>query len=800
MGACGILLCGASFAETSPPPAAQNAAAPEGLEEIIVTGRKRAESLQEIPVAVSAISADQIQRQDLTSLEKIAATTPQLTVGRASSGSGAQISMRGIGSNSTSIGIDQSVATVIDGAYSGVGRVIYEGFFDLDGVEILKGPQALFFGKNATAGVISLKTKDPGDHEEGLVRGSYEFYSQTGTMEAVYSTPITDTLGVRVAIRGSKMWGGYYDNYSPVINYATTDLVSGATTNHSASEAASKMPGEKEGLGRITIKWKPNNDLTATLKLNIDNNDVNDNSWNYMSYACANGFSTLSPTVRCTNDNFVVHQNNLPAAIASATQFAGDGNLYNHFNSYNGIGTINYNMSKASLDSVFFYDRNSNGWLCNCAYQTGPIWADEHSTWRAFSNETRLSTHLDLPVNFLLGSYFQSTQRNFDQNVLFAGAQNTAAPPGYEYVAYAKDSKTRGKTYSLFGQATWKFLNDLELAGGVRYIDEQKNSYFVQPYVNPSLTSLFVPDTFVRADQTFINFSPEATISYHATQNINMYAAYKTAYKSGGLSNSGIYSALSKAPYDDFTFDPEKASGFEVGLKTVLFDNQLRFNTTVYRYRYTNLQVDFFNSPTFAFLTINAGAAISRGIEEEFEYAPHWLPGVTFNASVNYNDSRYKNFIGPCYSGQSVQNGCPLPTGPGGFPQQDLSGAPTSVAPKWTATLGGYYERPLTGSLDIGLGADARFSSDYLASPLGNQLSRVGSYTTMEASVRVKTQDKKWEAALLGKNLTNRQYYLGAQDAPATGSGTGTVNGISADQSGYGTLPRQLSIEATYRF
>jgi iron complex outermembrane receptor protein len=793
----GLLRSAPATADNAP---SAGAATETGLEEIIVTGRKRNESLQEIPVAVSALSAEQIDRQDLTSLEKIAAVTPQLTVGRASSGSGAQISMRGIGSNSTSIGIDQSVATVIDGAYSGVGRVIYEGFFDLAGVEILKGPQALFFGKNATAGVISLKTADPGDKPEGLVRGNYEFYSQEGTVEGIYSTPITDTLGIRVAVRGAKMWGGYYNNFSPTFDYATTDVATGQTTSNIAAQAASKMPGEKEGLGRITLKWKPNDALTGTLKLNIDQNKVNDNSWNYMSFACANGYSTLSPTVPCTNNNFVVHQNNLPAAIARVTPYAEDGNLYNDFKSWNGIGTIEYNMSQASLTSVTFYDRNKNDWLCNCAYQTGPIWATEQSTWRAFSNETRLATHFDGPLNLLVGTYYQTTQRNFDQNVLFAGAENSAAPPGDQYVAYSKDSKTSGKTYSVFGQVQWKFLEDFEAAAGVRYIDEKKNSYFVQPYVNPTLLALFVPDTFIRADQTFINFSPEATLSYHATRNINLYAAYKTAYKSGGLSNSGIYSALSKTPVQDFTFDPEKASGFEFGVKTVLFDNQLRFNTSIYRYRYTNLQVDFFNSPTFAFLTINAGAAISRGIEEEFEFAPRWLPGATLNASINYNDSRYKDFIGPCYSGQSVQNGCPIPTGPGGFPQQNLSGDPTSVAPKWTATLGGYYETPLTGEFDLGVGANARFSADYLASPLGNQLSRVGSYTTIDASARVKTHDQRWELALLGKNLTNRQYFLGAQDAPATGSGTGTVNGISADQSGYGTLPRRLELEATYRF
>ncbi|WP_374648923.1 TonB-dependent receptor plug domain-containing protein, partial [Rhizorhabdus sp.] len=124
-----------------------------GLEDIVVTARKRQESVQSVPVAVTAISGDLVLKRDITSIEKIAAATPNLNVGRASNGSGAQLTLRGIGSSSTSIGIEQSVAVVVDGAYYGQGRIIQEGFFDLQRIEVLKGPQALFFGKNATAGV-----------------------------------------------------------------------------------------------------------------------------------------------------------------------------------------------------------------------------------------------------------------------------------------------------------------------------------------------------------------------------------------------------------------------------------------------------------------------------------------------------------------------------------------------------------------------------------------------------------------------------------------------------------------------
>ncbi|MBK8272973.1 MAG: TonB-dependent receptor plug domain-containing protein [Sphingomonadales bacterium] len=124
-------------------------------------------------------------------------------------------------------GVEQSVAVIVDGAYYGHGRTIDEGFFDLARVEVLKGPQALFFGKNATAGVISITTADPGDAFEGLAKVGYEFRSQSVYAEAVASGPISDTLGIRVALRGSKMYGGYTKNRATQAFYNTIDVATG---------------------------------------------------------------------------------------------------------------------------------------------------------------------------------------------------------------------------------------------------------------------------------------------------------------------------------------------------------------------------------------------------------------------------------------------------------------------------------------------------------------------------------------------------------------------------------------------
>jgi len=198
-----------------------------GLEEIVVTARKRVENVQNIPVAVTALTGAKLEQYDLASLENIAAATPQLTVVRGSSGSGADLSLRGIGSNFTSIGIEQSVAVNIDGVYYGQGRIINEGFFDMRQVEIYKGPQALFYGKNATAGAIAFTSADPGDTFQAMGRFGYEFTSEQKIFEGYVSGPINDKIALRLAVRGTDMSGGYVENLAPATTYTTVDVANG---------------------------------------------------------------------------------------------------------------------------------------------------------------------------------------------------------------------------------------------------------------------------------------------------------------------------------------------------------------------------------------------------------------------------------------------------------------------------------------------------------------------------------------------------------------------------------------------
>ncbi|MBF9152365.1 TonB-dependent receptor [Novosphingobium jiangmenense] len=830
-GAFGLLMAGTALAlpavaqaQDRPEEPQTEAAEQGGIQDIVVTARKRTETTQDVPVAVTAISAATIQKYDLTSLERIAASTPSFVVGRSPSGSGATLVLRGIGSNTTSIGLEQSVAVIVDGAYYGQGRTINEGFFDLGRLEILKGPQALFFGKNATAGVVSITTADPGDELEVIARAGYEFRARQMVGEAIISTPLSDTLGVRLAIRGSKMNRGYFKQIGTDQTYPTLDRTSTSQvvtpTNHVSGPAGDGR--SEEFYVRGTVKWEPTDQFTATIKANYGTNNSNNPAASSVLYNCPTGKSAGNPAIPCARA-FQSSANRFPSAIAATVPFANkDGQTGNQYKSWAINANLAYEMDHVTLTSVTNYNWNRNIFQFDgdSVSRSGApgVFATEWSTFHAFSEELRALTSYDGPVNLMVGGYYQKTKRDYLAWTASGGLENSNAPqPFQRYLANSKDSETEGETIAGFGQVIYKPVDRVELTGGVRYTHETKDSYFLQPYSHPVRVTqgIFLPGTTIRSNQTFNDWSPEVTFSFKPTSDINIWGAYKTAYKSGGFSNSGILSPNAGLP--DFEFDPEKARGFEGGIKTMLMDRQLRFNVTAYSYKYTNLQLDFFRSDIFAFTTINAGSAGTRGVEVDFEFAPRGLDGFDIHGSINYNKSRYGNAIGaPCYAGQTRAQGCNLVYVNDGTPngtarpfnaatdavanRQNLKGHPTANAPEWVGTLGVNYDAKLPGGLTLGMAVDARYSDSYLATAFGNLATLQNSYVNLDASLRLRTENERWELAVIGKNLTNRWYATGGTDAPNTGSGTGGTTGVLADQIGFATLPRTVMVQATFKY
>jgi Outer membrane receptor proteins, mostly Fe transport len=191
------------------------------IEEIVVTARATDESIRDIPVSITAYDEEALETFGIKDLQDLAASSASLEIGQINSGSGFQIAVRGISSSPGSIGIEQSVALMIDGVYYPQGRTIHEGLFDASQVAILKGPQALYFGKNATAGAIVITTNDPGEETEWSAKISNEFEYKNKSAELVFSTPISDNWGVRLALKSSKMDEGWIINDAGETSYNT---------------------------------------------------------------------------------------------------------------------------------------------------------------------------------------------------------------------------------------------------------------------------------------------------------------------------------------------------------------------------------------------------------------------------------------------------------------------------------------------------------------------------------------------------------------------------------------------------
>jgi outer membrane receptor protein involved in Fe transport len=820
-----------------------------GIQDIVVTARKRVETTQDAPVVVTAISKEQIQRYDLTSIERISASTPELVVGRAPSGSGATLVMRGIGSNSTSIGLEQSVAVVVDGAYYGQGRTIDEGFFDLGQLEVLKGPQALFFGKNATAGVISITTADPTQKTELIGRLGYEFTAHQVLGEAIASGPLSDVLSARLAVRASTDGEGYFTNVGTTQNYVVRDRTSAATVV-TPTILSSPKGGDgraKEIYLRGTLKYEPDKRFSATLKFNYGHNEDDNPSASSVIYSCPSGHLAGNPAIPCSR-GFYSSSNQFPLPIAANMPYANtDGALGDEYESWGVNLNLKYDLEYISISSVTNYNWNSNAFQFDGDSSSTPpsaalisngVFATEYTTYHAFSQELRALTHFDGIINIMIGGLYQKSQRDYGAWTASGGLENSlaTAPTGpfhsgsffpglsdaaFQYLANSKDSQTSGQTISTFGQAILKPIAQVEISAGLRYTYETKDSYFLQPYSHPIRVAqgVYTPGTTIVANQVFNNVSPDATISYKPNHDVNIYASYKTGYKSGGFSNSGILNPgviglitggvippigsvidVTRVPNNGFAFNPETAHGFEAGIKTMLLDHQLRLNFDLFTYKYDNVQVDFFNSPVFAFTTINAARVSTKGAELQVEYAPRGVPGLNLHGSLTYDDAKYDSFANaPCWAGQTIAQGCTIPS-PGALPIQNLSGHPTADAPKWAGTLGATYEGKMTSSLDYGISLDGRYSSSYISTAFGNEFTRQSDYFVLDASAHIQTSDGRWDLAVMGKNLTNRFYVTGGTDAPNTGSGTGTAAGVRADQIGFANLPRTVRLQITYHY
>ena len=835
-----LMLPQAALAQELTPIATTPVAQPVGAEadldgnDVIVTARKQAETLQEVPVTVSVVGAKTIAEYHIEHVADVASRVPTLNVQVGGSGSGGQISLRGVGSSNISASFDSAVAFDFDGVQVSTMRLVQAGFFDVAQIEVLKGPQSLYFGKSASAGVLSLHSAEPTANWEGSARASYEFEEQGKVIGGYLSGPLSQTLGVRLAAQ-----------YTDISRFQKLQ---------DGTPAVNNPRGLTDFVGRATLNWRPDSTFTANLKFQYVRN-TNDGAISNSDIYCGkngradevwlfSGAVAFPAGYNCnTRDGRYFLTDSAPPlgkSVPKPSKAEGfNGVPFGETDLYFGRLRLDWDVTQAlRLTSVSgFVDLNAVDVDAYSYGGIGPAFSplgnaigktvadfapalaavngpgipggvgtsDPLNALTQYSQEVRLASDFSGPINFMLGGFYENRRFVLDTAQNAANVSLIAPDPvtGYTF-DYDKRQVTKTDAWSVFGSLTLKPTDRLELSGGLRYTDEKKSSIISVPYVHAFLEAspAFLKTGFVSGPIKFSdsNLSPEVTLKYKVTDDVNVFASFKTGFKSGGIDNSALPTnsllglgstdpAVRDAVANGLKYKSEKAKGGEIGLKSQLLDRSVTFNATAYYYVFTDLQVQNFNATTIQYVTLNAGEVTTKGVEFETRWRTP-LEGLFLSGNLSYLDAKFTDaFVLPGPDGLA-----------GSADDPNLDGRKVARAPRWSGNVAFDYTMPLGDAYSFQLGGNMAFSSRYYAANTGFDDYTQKAYAAFDARASFGASDDRWRVAVVGVNLADYLWTNTAGGrpflAPANSFGVPIGDDIILTQS----RGRQVFVEATVKF
>jgi iron complex outermembrane receptor protein len=714
-------------------------------QEIIVTARKRQESILNVPIVETAVSQKQLEVRQTTDLSDVAALVPGLSFAPSNGFQGTQVSLRGIGTSAINVGIDASVSLNIDGLQITQGTAYDSAAFDIAQVEVLKGPQSLFYGKNSPGGVIAVRTADPTDKTEVIASYGHEFEANDNRGELIVSGPLTDTLMVRVA--------GLYDHSDGYYrNVAIADPGTGAMAPDEAN-----TPRDRNYLIRGTVLWKPDPSFDAKLKINYSDDRVVGSAAQTIS--CPDGVGAvpgygipfLGGNENCKLDRDVNYVFLDPSAFIGG--LPNGGIPYRDTRQEYGTLELNYRpMQGLTLTSTTGYFGILTSSLANGTSSTyaGTPFASIGEALRRheWTEEVRANSDWSGSINFTAGAFYQSA--TLLNRVSLPTNQDLGLPLPPTIGHY---EQTLGiQSVSGFGQLRWDIFPKLELAAGGRYTHETRT---LTAYNLASGSPVLFPTAVPKISAN--NFAPEVTLTYKPTANLTLFGSYKTGFKSGSFDLTAL-----TTPNPDFHFGDEKVKGGEAGIKTRLLDRHLLMDIAVYDYHYSGLQVGAVVPATTGVpvnRTVNAGSARTYGVDFDLTYLPPPVPGLTLNGSVEWNHARFNVLDNvPCWGGQTIAEGCVNVLNPatGMYTAQNLDGLPLVRAPDWQASFGFTYEKPIAHEMKIVFASINQYSSRYLANLGLRDDFYQPAYFKADLSATLQGPRDIWEVSVIGKNVGNK--------------------------------------------
>ena len=737
------------------------------LEEVIVTAQIREQSLQDVPISVSAIDGEVIEDRSVDNLQSLSASIPNFMVVETQIDT--SISIRGVRSGANK-GFEQSVPMNFDGVTYPRSQLARTPLVDLERVEVLRGPQPTLFGKNAIGGAVSVTSAKPTEEFEGKFSTSFESEHDESQSLVVLSGPLSDDLLGRLTV--------------------STREMDGWITNQRMKRVE---PQRDETYIRGQLAWTDSNDIDYNLK--VETADFDSVGYAMEALAPQDGYGLVfaGPIAVETNEDWV----------------RSSGETFSQNTMDNFVFTSNIPLDNGgtltSITSMVEYDSYE---VLDIDYVALEILDGTNQTekYEQTSQEIRYTSPGGEDLDYIVGAYFQSADVDVTDYVPLGSFLALAGPPVSMLVGTNWDRlyKQSSEMYSVFGQADINLEGNWRLTVGARYSNEDKDgsrnltldgtgtALAGSPMLNVLWAAVLnVGPHNIASSRSESSFDPMVRLSYDLSDNAQMYVSYTEGSKAGGFDIRGnsIPGTPLVSSAGGWEFEEEKATNIEWGYK--MKSDRASFDFTYFTTEYEDLQTSVFDG-VLGFKVGNASAAELDGFEMQGRYLI--AEGLEFYgslASLNYEFTDWKN--SQCAYGEVATNGIYC----------DRSGASVILAPEDTANAGFAYETVLSNNwvLDANLNVD--YSSEYFITTNLDKNIKESGYSKVGLVLGLESSDGKWRLSLIGDNLTDERIKVVGGTIPLARVFVGLASGGALDGIAYDAIyarPKNIAIKLDYNF
>lgn len=729
-------------------------AAPQ-LEEVIVTAQKREQNLQDVPMAITALGRELLKDSEIDNIADLTNLVPSMRFTPGDDPTNSSIRIRGVGTNVFSVAVEPNVSVVLDEVPLARTALANFEFADLERIEVMRGPQGTLFGKNSTAGLIHVITRDPAPEFEAFARVNYEkpqdFPGQQKKVQLGVSGPLTDTLGARFT--------GFYKS----VDGHLEDVLQNEEIPNSDSFGA-----------RAKFRWDPADNWNFRLSLEHQKTDGQSTPITYRNAnpdkAARSSGINYGDENRQTKTFGTNQADTVNEAASIIANWEGSNVLLTSVTGWRGYEIIReLTIPDLSGDRV---DVTRNG---------------GKRSIETLTQELRLTSVGDNALDYTLGALWfdNRLKNNFERRVedipsdAVLRALDPDAPnllllgglPGESYSQYGLNNGTVDtKNLGVFAQATWHLRDDLHLTFGTRYIKEELSAtgrtiaYTRQDAsgVNVASQQASIPKTSINDEHVIGTFS----ISHELSEQSTIYATASTGYRGGAfdLANNNLVEAFENP------VDPETAAALELGAKTRFFDNRVEVNLALFHTTFKDFQAQIVEVstdgtaaiiPSAQFKLANAGELETRGLEVDFK--AQLLDSLYMYGSLLLNKAEFTEFVTQCFVGQQPgEKGGIDENGDGKCDRQDVSGGTLPNAPEKSVSLTTRYERSLSDNNSMGyLQLSGRWSDDVQFSAEQHPLTVQEAYSIWDFRAGWRGLGDRLEIAAYVNNLFSQSYVVG---------------------------------------